>query len=123
VVEIAREGNRYLNARAPWELVKTDVEAAYSVLHRAYWSLKMLTVGLAPVAPDTAYQLWKMMGETSELKWEEALRPPSPGTPLGEVKPLFRKITEAEVRSLLKKLDELRSQKAAKKFPWEQALL
>jgi methionyl-tRNA synthetase len=123
VVEIAREGNRYLNARAPWELVKTDVEAAYAVLHRAYWSLKMLAVGLAPVVPDSAYQLWKMMGETSELKWEEAFKPPSPGTPLGEVKPLFRKVTEAEVRSMLKKLDELRSHKVAKKLPWEQVLL
>jgi len=123
VVEIAREGNRYLNTRAPWDLVKTDVEAAQAALHRAYWSLKMLAAGLAPVAPHSAYQLWKMMGESAELRWDEAYKPPRPGTALGEVRPLFRKITEAEVKTLLQKLEELRSQKATKKYPWEQVIL
>jgi methionyl-tRNA synthetase len=83
----------------------------------------MLAVGLAPVAPDGAYQLWRMMGESAELRWDEAYKPPKPGTALGEVRPLFRKITEAEVKMLLQKLEELRSQKAAKKYPWEQVTL
>ncbi|MCC6020411.1 MAG: methionine--tRNA ligase [Thermoproteaceae archaeon] len=123
VVEIAREGNRYLNARAPWELVRGDREAACAVMYNAYWSLKMLAAGLAPVVPESAQRLWRMMGGTAGLSWEDAYRPPEPGTPLGEVRPLFRKVSEAEIRALLQRLEELRGQRAAKSHPWEQVIL
>lgn len=123
VVEIAREGNKYLNARAPWELAKKDAEAANAVLYRAFWSLKYLAAGLAPVVPRSAETLWAMMGISTPLTWEEAKKPPTPGAQLGEVKPLFRKITEQEVKALLAKLEELRAQKYSKKYPWEQVLL
>lgn len=123
IVEIAREGNRYLNARAPWELVKRDREAADAVLYTAYWSLKMLAIGLAPVVPSSAEEMWKMMGCLGPMSWEEALRPPRPGVSLGEVKPLFKKISENEVKNLLNKLDELRTLKYSKKYPWEQVIL
>ncbi|MEM4742729.1 MAG: methionine--tRNA ligase [Pyrobaculum sp.] len=123
IVEIAREGNRYLNARAPWELVKRDREAADAVLYTAYWSLKMLAIGLAPVVPSSAEEMWKMMGCLGPMSWEEALRPPRPGASLGEVKPLFKKISENEVKNLLNKLDELRALKYSKKYPWEQVIL
>ncbi|MEM1888892.1 MAG: methionine--tRNA ligase [Pyrobaculum sp.] len=123
IVEIAREGNRYLNARAPWELVKRDREAADAVLYTAYWSLKMLAIGLAPVVPSSAEEMWKMMGCLGPMSWEEALRPPMPGVSLGEVKPLFKKISEIEVKNLLNKLDELRALKYSKKYPWEQVIL
>ncbi|MEM1663021.1 MAG: methionine--tRNA ligase [Pyrobaculum sp.] len=123
IVEIAREGNRYLNARAPWELVKRDREAADAVLYTAYWSLKMLAIGLAPVVPSSAEEMWKMTGCLGPMSWEEALRPPRPGASLGEVKPLFKKISENEVKNLLNKLDELRALKYSKKYPWEQVIL
>ncbi|ABP50880.1 MULTISPECIES: methionine--tRNA ligase [Pyrobaculum] len=123
VVEIAREGNKYLNARAPWELAKKDAEAANAVLYRAFWSLKYLAAGLAPVVPRSAETLWAMMGISTPLTWEEAKKPPTPGAQLGEVKPLFRKITEQDVKVLLAKLEELRAQKYSRKYPWEQVLL
>ncbi|AFA38925.1 methionyl-tRNA synthetase [Pyrobaculum oguniense TE7] len=123
VVEIAREGNKYLNARAPWELAKKDAEAANTVLYRAFWSLKYLAAGLAPVVPRSAEALWAMMGISTPLTWEEAKKPPTPGAQLGEVKPIFRKITEQEVKALLAKLEELRAQKYSRKYPWEQVLL
>ncbi|MEM0483911.1 MAG: methionine--tRNA ligase [Pyrobaculum sp.] len=123
VVEIAREGNKYLNARAPWDLVKKDVDAANAVMYHAYWSLKFLAVGLAPAIPESAEQLWKMMGLDAPLTWEEAKRPPAVGKALGEVRPLFRKITEEEVKALLAKLEELRNQKYSRKYPWEQVVI
>ncbi|ABL87524.1 methionyl-tRNA synthetase [Pyrobaculum islandicum DSM 4184] len=122
VVEIAREGNRYLNARAPWELLRRDIEVANAVMYRAYWSLKTIAAGLTPVTPRSAAELWKMLG-ISQPSWDEAYKPPTPGTPLGDVRPLFRKFTEEEVKDMLKKLEELRSQRASKKYPWEQVLL
>ncbi len=123
VVEIAREGNRYLNARAPWDLYKRNVEEANAVLHYAYRSLKLLAAGLAPITPRVVEKLWSAMGQTTQLTWEEAQRPPTPGAPLGDVKPLFRKISEEEARELLRRLEEIRAKKSTAKYPWEQVIL
>lgn len=123
VVEIAREGNRYLNARAPWELVKKNIDEANAVLYYAYWSTKLLAAGLAPAVPQSVEKLWKMLGSPGPLSWEEAERPPTPGVPIGEVEPLFRKVGEREVRQLLGRLEELRRQKAGGRYPWEQVIL
>lgn len=122
-VEIARLGNKYLNARAPWDLVKTKPEEASAVIYNSYWSLKMLAVALAPVVPRSAEELWQMMGRPGAFIWEEALRPPAPGVALGEVKPLFKKLTEQDVKKMLQTLEELRNKKYSKKYPWEQVLL
>jgi len=123
VVEIAREGNRYLNARAPWDLLKTRPEEANAVMYHAYWSLKMLAAGLAPVIPESVEKMWEMMGRPAPLTWDEALREPAPGVKLGEVKPLFRKVGEDEVKKMLQALEQMRREKASKKYPWEQVLL
>lgn len=122
-VDIAREGNRYLNSRAPWDLMKGAIDEAHAVLYRAYWSLKMLAVALAPVVPRSAEEMWKMMGMQKPLRWDEAYRPPETGTSIGDVKPLFRKISDAELKDLFKRLEEIRNMKASKKYPWEQVVL
>ncbi len=124
VVEIAREGNRYLNARAPWDLAKTDPDMAGTVMYHAYWSLKMLGVGLYPVTPGTMARMWGMMGlGAGPRTWEEAMRPPEPGTRLGDVRPLFHKIGEDEYRDMMRRLNEIREAKAKAAYPWEAVYL
>jgi len=110
VVEVAREGNRLLNEREPWKLVKTDVERAGRTLYIAAQLAKALAVLLAPFVPDAAERLWSMLGlpgSVHEASWDEALRPLEVGHPIGEPEPLFRKIRESP-EELRRALEELR---------------
>ena len=96
ILAIARTGNRYLNESEPWSLVKTSRDKAAQVVWEALYILKMLTHTMAPFMPRKAEELWRMMGlegSVNEKVWDNELdNPPKPGTPIGEVKPLFKKL-------------------------------
>jgi len=111
VVEVAREGNRFLNEREPWKLVKTDIGLAGRTLYVAAQLAKALAIFLAPFVPDAADRLWLMLGlggSVHEASWDEALEPLEPGHAIGEPEPLFRKIRESP-EELKKALERLRS--------------
>ncbi|MFP3251757.1 MAG: hypothetical protein RXO32_08540 [Thermoproteus sp.] len=120
-MEIAREGNRYLNQRAPWQLVKESREEAATVLYNSYRALKALTALLYPVIPSSAERLWSMMGLEPPVRWPDV--DPAPGVKLGDVEPLFRKIDRGELDAMLAELKRLREERWSKKYPWEQAVL
>src|SRR5439155_5254126 len=46
--------NQYLEANAPWKLVKTDKEAAKRVLFNAVQSLRVASILLKPFIPNSA---------------------------------------------------------------------
>ena len=124
VVEIARAGNRHLNARAPWELIKRDPAGAGTALYYAYWAVKAIVIGLYPVMPRHMAEAWRMMGMDGEPgPWDEARNPPKPGVEVRDPRPLFRKISEEEVRAALARLEEDRKVRWARKYPWEQVVL
>ena len=111
VVEVAREGNRYLNEREPWRLVKEDPELARTVLYVAAQLVKALAVLLAPFTPNSADRLWRMLnlpGSVHEASWDEALRPLEAGHAIGKPEPLFKKVPE-DPEELRRALEELRS--------------
>ena len=96
VLEVARLGNRYLNERQPWALLKENPEEAKASLYAAAAVAKKLAHLLAPFMPRTAETLWSMLGlegSVHQAVWDEHLdKPVPPGTRLGEVKPLFTKL-------------------------------
>ena len=111
VVDVAREGNRYLNEREPWRLVREDPELAGTALYVAAQLVKALAVMMAPFTPEAADRLWGMLnlpGSVHEASWEEALRPLEPGHIIGEPKPLFRKVPE-DPGEMRRALEELRA--------------
>jgi len=111
VVEVAREGNRYLNEREPWKLVKEDPELARTTIYVALRLVKALAIMLAPFVPESADKLWAMLGlpgSVHEARWEEALEPLEPGHAIGEPKPVFKKVP-GDPRELRKALERLRS--------------
>ncbi len=122
-VEIAREGNKYLNQRAPWQLIKEKPEEAGTVIYNAYTALKALAVLMYPVVPSSAERLWAMMGLGLPITWSDAARKPEPGTRLGDVEPLFKKIDRKELEAMLEELRKLREERWNKKYPWEQVIL
>ncbi len=120
VVELARRGNQYLNARAPWEKVKTAPEEAATIMYNAANSVATLAVLLAPFVPASAEKLWRMLGLEGSVhdrgRWNEAKKPMlKPGHRIGKPEPLFRKLppdfpekAEELVREARKKVMEKR---------------
>ncbi len=122
IVEIARIGNRYLNERQPWELIKSNRNEAGTVMLNALHMVKMLSIGLWPVMPKSMEDLWVMAG-FGKLTWKDAYEPPKPGTRVSNVKPLFRKISYEEFKEMMKKLDDIRNTKDKGKYPWTQVYI
>jgi len=109
VVELAREGNRYLNEREPWKLVKERPDEARTALYVAAQLVKALSVLLAPFVPSSADRLWSMLGlegSVHEASWDDALRPLEPGHVIRKPEPLFRKVEKGpeELRAALERL-------------------
>jgi len=112
ILKLARDGNAYLNLRAPWNLIKKDKEEAGSVLTIATNSLRTISIMLYPLMPSYADKLHKMLGleDIEKEKWDEAgdlvL---NKGHKIGEVKVLFTKV-ELNAEEIEKKLVEIRKE-------------
>ncbi|MFZ4394058.1 MAG: methionine--tRNA ligase [Kiritimatiellia bacterium] len=63
VRDLADRANQYFDARAPWALVKTDPEAARSVLTSTLNIFRVLTIYLKPILPSYAVKVEKLFGE------------------------------------------------------------
>ncbi|MCW4020865.1 MAG: methionine--tRNA ligase [Candidatus Bathyarchaeota archaeon] len=108
VLELSREGNRYLNEKKPWKTVKTDPRATANTLHVASQIVKALAVLLEPFVPFTAKKLCSSLNLPREILWEDALKPLPAGHKIKEAKPLFHKIKASE-RKLQEMLEKVRS--------------
>ena len=67
--------NQYLEANAPWKLVKTDKEAAKKVLFNAVQSLRIASILLKPFIPksaETIYTSFNFPTPWAEVKYADA---------------------------------------------------
>jgi methionyl-tRNA synthetase len=95
--------NQYLEANAPWKLVKTDKEAAKRVLFNAVQSLRIAAILLKPFMPwatETIYKSFNFPTPWKQVKYADAaeLKPQPDDLCVtaelvdGKVKPLFPRI-------------------------------
>ncbi|MBA2225999.1 methionine--tRNA ligase [Thermogemmata fonticola] len=95
--------NQYLEAQAPWKLVKTDPAAAAQVLARAVESLRVAAIVLKPFLPRTAaaiYESFNFQLPWDQVRYADAAEPEvlredrRAAAPLvdGKPKPLFPRI-------------------------------
>ncbi len=110
-------GNQYFDRKAPWKDPKGSGKTIYSCAFLA----RALAVMYEPFIPQGARRVREILGITEELSWDEAARDDGSlrGRQLGEVKPPFKKIEEAQVQ---KKVDEL-MERAQKREEPEYATL
>ncbi|MBY0230011.1 MAG: methionine--tRNA ligase [Gemmataceae bacterium] len=81
VQEFLTPTNQYLEANAPWKLVKTDKEAAKRVLFAATQSLRIAAVLLKPFIPkaaETIYRSFNFSPAWEEVKYADAAALPAP---------------------------------------------
>lgn len=66
ILQMVRATNRYFEGNAPWKLVKTDLEAAGTVLYNSAEAIRIAAVLLHPVMPERTAKLLARMGEPTE---------------------------------------------------------
>ncbi len=92
-------GNEYLQAAAPWSVVKTDPERAQAMIRLALNLIRVYAVLSAPFIPDAAQTMMTAMG-TDDWAWPAdmaaALQSLPDGHGFAVPENLFRKITDEE---------------------------
>jgi methionyl-tRNA synthetase len=94
-LRLAQAANRYLDERAPWKAVRTDLTHAGETLATALNVINALKVLLHPVLPFSTARLHSSLNlgiESDELRWEYS--PVPAGTALLGPSPLYRKLDE-----------------------------
>ena len=73
-MRLATEVNKYLDVAAPWQLVKTDKEAAGRRVSTALRAIDSLKVLFAPVLPFTSERLNQILGYEHHLFGNQFIR-------------------------------------------------
>jgi len=100
-IQLARLGNQYFDAKAPWDLIKKDREACGTVLHVALRVSRSLAILMAPFLPFSSTRLWRALGYDTDVhaeRWDQALEDVPAGQTLRVGKPLFAKIDLSEAK-------------------------
>jgi methionyl-tRNA synthetase len=92
-------GNEYLQAAAPWSVVKTDPEQAQAQIRLALNLIRIYAVLSSPFIPDAAQTMMTAMG-SDDWTWPSdvhaAVRTLPAGHAFAVPENLFRKITDEE---------------------------
>jgi len=96
ILDIARSGNKYFDETKPWVTVKENKSKAAETLYVCIELLRIISIVFSPILPKSMQKLRAMLNLNQPLSWNEVTDPLSKIT-LGEVSPLFRKITDEEV--------------------------
>ncbi|TMI32805.1 methionine--tRNA ligase [Candidatus Bathyarchaeota archaeon] len=107
VLELAREGNRYLNQKEPWRVYKTDQRAAGQSLGISIQILATIAIVLQPFLPASANKISRSISGVAPAVWAKAGRCfVRPGTRIGNISPLFHKVSAKELRT---RIEEIRN--------------
>ncbi len=108
IVKFGRDGNIYLNNKAPWHLIKVSKEEAGHVFNVCAQAVYALAILLGPFIPDTSSKILDFLNiqkELNELGWEsineDAIKA---GQKIGAPKPLFQKLDVNEMKLKLESL-------------------
>jgi methionyl-tRNA synthetase len=117
ILELARLGNRYLNEREPWAIMRRDQVEALKVLWVALFIVKLIAHLIAPVMPRTAERIWRMLGQEGsvmERVWDKELLEAGDFVVTGS-EPLFQKLPQDFLERIDYIVEEARARATAKR--------
>ncbi|MCY4651856.1 MAG: methionine--tRNA ligase [Dehalococcoidia bacterium] len=97
-MRLAQATNRYLDAKAPWQAVKTERADAARTIWTSLTAINCLKVALYPYMPTSSEKLHAMLGldgTVEKMGWNWEPNDLKAGSPLPRPKPLFRKFDES----------------------------
>ena len=104
VWKIVREGNRYIDEKAPWALAKSPdtLPALHGVLGRSLETLRWAALMVAPAMPVAAKEILRQLGRAQdEGTWPDKWG--WPGGTLADPKPVFPRIEPERQTALITK--------------------
>jgi methionyl-tRNA synthetase len=116
MMTLAAYGNNYIQANAPWKIIKTDRAIAAQAIKDCLVLVKALALIFEPVIPGKAQVIWEMLGNLDRIQNHqigEAVEDLHAG-PLPSPKPVFSKLDD-EFIEIMDKLLVKRVEEAGKK--------
>ncbi|MUM64100.1 methionine--tRNA ligase [Acidianus infernus] len=113
IIKIAREGNAYLNQKAPWDKVKNDIKVAENTLYIALNSVRTLSILLYPIIPVSAEKIYNQLGlkGIENEKWDSAGEfTLDHNHKVEQASPIFKKIDQNFEKELNEKLEKIRKE-------------
>ena len=109
VMDIARDGNKYLQENEPWKKSNTDMELVNDVLYVSLITCTVLAIHLNPFLPATAKKILNQLNIREDVlnfnsKLSDYLKP---GHKINKSEILFTKITDEEIDFQIKKLNKI----------------
>jgi methionyl-tRNA synthetase len=118
IVNFGKEGNKYLNEKAPWHLIKKDKKAAGHVFNICAQAVYALAVLLAPFIPETSEKILSYLNapKLADVEWDSITENSiKTGQNIKKPKPLFQKLEIEEIKNEYKKLKEKKPKEGEKK--------
>ena len=111
IVNFGKEGNVYLNEKAPWHIIKKNKNLAGHVFNICIQAVYAFAVLLGPFIPDTSEKILSYLNAPSlkDIQWESINENSiEEGRKMKKPEPLFQKLDIDEIKN---KLQYLREQK------------
>ncbi|MGC8969641.1 MAG: methionine--tRNA ligase [Conexivisphaera sp.] len=102
ILELSAAGNERMSSERPWELIRSGDPRADESLCGYLASLDAVAIMMRPFMPRRSELLWGYLGRSGSPDGSRLALPASPRGPLGEPRPLFRKVPDSpdELRRL-----------------------
>jgi methionyl-tRNA synthetase len=111
LMDLARQGNQFLQITEPWKLIKTDPRKVDKILNISLFECVKLTRLMFPFLPHTAKRLCRTLNLPEDVsKWNEILENGNlkTGHPINTSEVLFPKITDEEIEKQIEKLKKVK---------------
>lgn len=106
IMSFVQEGNRYIDLKAPWKTMKSDIERTATTLWICLSMISCLRTISYPFLPFSAQKLHEMLGDTGSVKdlgW--VIQEIIPNKSFPQPKPLFSKLDDSIADEELERLD------------------
>lgn len=103
IMNFARTANKYINDQEPWKTIKTNPRKAATTLYVSAQIVKALAILLAPITPQTAEKIWKLLnlsGSVHQQLLSEATKELTPEHKIVKPEPLFKKVSLSDVENI-----------------------
>jgi methionyl-tRNA synthetase len=102
--ELVRAGNKFMDEQQPWNLLRGGQgQRAGAVLYHVLDAARAAAIGLSPVMPAAADEIWSQLGLSAaqvEMRWEDFQAGRLPvGIEIAKPKPIFPRVDTAKLRA------------------------
>ena len=116
-MDIARDGNKYLQETEPWKVAKTDMSRVATILYCALQVCGDINIAFAPFLPFMAGKLSRMLSLDS-YRWDDLGSDTivAAGRELGQPELLFEKIDDDAINAQLRRLETIKKENIIANF-------